>query len=325
MNKYTVKGSEKLDAQIDVHLEHIARTVAPHCDAIILMGGYGRGEGTPLIHPDGSQSPFNDYDLVVIVDTVNSAVKLHFQTLEQQLSADLGLAVDLCPYAKPELPTREFSLLNYEMKYGHMVIAGEENILDALPAYRHGAIPLSEGARLLLNRGKLLLDVKRRLSSSTALTGAERTELIKFIHKALLAFGDAALLAAGQYDISYSVKKDRIPDIGSCPEREFVIEGYQKAVELKEWGDFHALESFDIAAELKQVTEVFLHFLPWYRSQYTTRECSPLKAVALNLKWNKRFNMQHPRIRLYDTIVDLLQDQSAMSHERFYELQRRFS
>ncbi|VGO16952.1 hypothetical protein PDESU_05545 [Pontiella desulfatans] len=325
MSKYTIRGSEALDARIDIHLEHIAKTVAPYCEAVVLLGGYGRGEGTPFIKPDGSQAPFNDYDLVVIVDTLNTAVRLQFNTLEKQLTEDLGLPVDLCPYAKAELPSREFSLLNYEMKHGHMVIRGDEHVLDAMPNYAHDAIPLSEGARLLLNRGKLLLDIKRRLSNPEPLFAVERIRLIKFIHKALLAFGDAALLAAGQYDISYSVKKERILKIGECPGRERIVQGYLQAVELKEWGDFQALDEYGIESEFSGVCEQFLRFMPWYRHQYSRRECSIPKAVALNLKWNRRLCTQHPRVQLYDAIIELLQDKAAMSHQRFYELQRRFS
>jgi len=325
MSTYTIRGSEELDNKIDVHMEHIKKTVMPHCDALILLGGYGRGEGTPFIKPDGSQAPFNDYDMVVVVDTVNSAVRIHFQALERQLTEDLMIPVDLCPYAKSELPSREFSLLNYEMKYGHMVIWGDENILDALPDYPHDRIPLSEGSRLLLNRGKLLLDIKRRLSKAEALTERERLKFIKFIHKVKLAFGDAALLAAKQYDISYATKKGRIQEIGGCPERGVVIEGYREAVELKEWGDFRVFGDYDIPQAFNAVTETYLRFLPWHRTLYSTRECSALKAVALNLKWMNTFSVNHPRIQLYDAIVELLQDQSSMSHERFYELQRRFA
>ena len=325
MSKYTVRGSEELDARIDEDLERIRTVVAPHCDAGILLGGYGRGEGTPFINEDGSQEPFNDYDLVVIVDSVNHVVKAHFQRLEQQLSKDIGLPVDLCPYARHKLPSCEFSLLNYEMRYSHMVIWGPENILEAMPNYRHQAIPLSEGSRLLLNRGKLLLDIKRRLAAAQPLTEEERIRFIKFLGKVLLAFGDCALLAAGQYDISYEVKKNRIPIIGNPPDRDFIIAGYMCAIDLKEWGDYHALQALELEEQVRKTIDVFCRFLPWYRKQYDLRECSVLKAVALNAKWNRCLSTRHPRVALYDALEELLQDRSAMSHEHFYELQRRFS
>ena len=325
MNRYTLKGSTELEAKIAADLRHIAGAASPFCSAGILLGGYGRGEGTPFIHPDGSQSPFNDYDLVVIIDKPTKAVRQKIKALEKQLTDEIGLPVDLYPYPRAHLPLCEFSLLNYEMKNGHMVLWGDKNILAAMPAYDPAAIPLSEGTRLLLNRGKLLLDIKRRLATPRPLTEEERVRFIKFIHKVLLAFGDAALLAAGQYDVSYAVKKTRIQNVGTCPDRDFVMAGYLSAIGLKEWGDFQSLHDYDIEQEFSRAINIYLRFMPWYRSQCSNRECSIPKAVALNLKWNKNVNTRHPREALYEAIVDLLQDKKSMSHERFYTLQRRFS
>ncbi|MDF7823245.1 hypothetical protein P4B35_04420 [Pontiellaceae bacterium B12227] len=325
MSKYTIRGSEELDARIDADLEAITKAAAPHCDAGILLGGYGRGEGTPFILPDGTQAPFNDYDLVVILDTVNTAVQIHFKALEKELGKQLGITVDLYPYARHELPSREFSLLNYEMKYGHMVLWGEDDILDAMPNYNPATIPAFEGTRLLMNRGKLLLDIKRRLATTQPLSENERICFIKFINKVHLAFGDAALLAAGQYDISYNTKKKSISSIGQTPDRDFVIAAYLSAIELKEWGNYPALAEYNLEKQLAKTINVFINFLPWYRKQYAIRECSIPKALALNLKWNKCISTHHPRVVLYDALTDLLQDQSVLSHERFYELQRRFS
>ncbi len=337
MSRYTVKGSAELDARIDADLASIAEYAGPFCVAGVLLGGYGRGEGTPLINPGGSQSPFNDYDLIVVVEELNGNVRQKFQALEVQLTDALGLPVDLYPYLRRDLPTAEFSLLNYEMKYGHKVVWGEASILDALPDYPHEAIPPYEGSRLLLNRGKLLVDIKQRLANPEPLTDQERTRFIKFIHKALLACGDCALLASGQYDISYTTKKERIQNMGSCPDRDFVIDGYLKAIALKEWGDFQALETYDIAAEFNRVREVFLLFLSWYRKQYSMNECSVAKAIALNLHVNGRPLPRHPRRYLYDALPLLLAEETdlyKLKHtlfctdrfvERFYALQRRFS
>ena len=338
MSKYTLTGSSELDTRIDADLARITEAAAPHSIAGVLLGGYGRGEGTPFIQPDGSQSPFNDYDLVVVVETLDAAVHRRFTALEKRLSAELGLPVDLYPYRKDRLPGCEFSLLNYELKYGHKVVWGEAAILDAMPEYAGDAIPLSEGTRLLLNRGKLLLDIRRRLSRPDPLTEEERIRFLKFISKAWLALGDSALLAARKYDISYSVKRERIVSLDNMPRNTAVVEEYLAAIDLKNRGDYHTrLAGTDIEAEFQRVRAVFLDFFAWYRKQYSVRECSVLKAMLLNLKWNRWPYFTHPRKRLYEALPELLKDDpdkivlgqilccSRNVEDRFYKLQARFS
>ncbi len=282
MSKYTARGSSDLDARIDADMARIAETVAPLSVAGILLGGYGRGEGTPFINPDGSQAPFNDYDLVVVIAKTTRPIRKKLRQLEQQLTAELGLPVDLCPYRRDHLHKCGSSLLNYEMKHGHKVVWGDENILDAMPDFQ---VPLSEGTRLLLNRGKLLLNIQ----TGAPPTEEERIRFIKFIHKTWLAFGDCALLAEKRYDISYPVKAERISTIGNIPGRDFIIDRYRKAVDLKEWGDFRALENFDIAAELEATSKVFLRFRLWYRSQYSVIARPVLKNAAQDIGWRRQF------------------------------------
>ncbi|MBN2161624.1 MAG: hypothetical protein JXR25_12665 [Pontiellaceae bacterium] len=324
---YTQTGSEKLDAKIDADLRQIMQAAEPYSIAGILLGGYGRGDGTPFMGLDGIQQPFNDYDLVVVVEHLNRSVRRTFKNLESELSEKLGIPVDLYPYRRSHLSHCEFSLLNYEMKYGHKVIWGDAGILNAMPDYPKDAIPRSEGSRLLLNRGKLLLDIKQRLADPSPLTDEERIRFIKFIHKVLLAFGDASLIAAGRYDISYAVKEMRFPDIGLCPDRNYVVEGYHKAIELKTRGNYYdLLPNYDIAAEYEVARTVFVHFMPWYRKQVSGGEGSPLKNLLMNLKWRKCLCTAHPRESLYDAVTNLLQGSEAtMTEEEFRRMQRRFS
>lgn len=81
VGKYSVKGSPAFDALIDRHMQRIADEVwtssySKHWKALVLLGGYGRGEGTPQIEKDGAERPFNDYDLIVVTDKIGPRLRV---------------------------------------------------------------------------------------------------------------------------------------------------------------------------------------------------------------------------------------------------------
>lgn len=343
MSRYTLRGSPELDQRITADLARAAAALAATPEAplfrgLVLLGGYGRGEGTPLIR-DGVQLPFNDYDLIVVSQPLTRARRAQVQTclrqLEERLTRDFGLPVDLCLYPANRLPGAEFSLLNYELKHGHRVVWGDPACLAALPAYPHNAIPLSEGTRLLLNRGKLLLDLRRRHRRTPvpAATPAEREQAVKFIFKAWLAFGDCALLLGRRYHLLYSEKKQRLTeaDLTGCADAPAIVRDYRRAIEFKEWGDARVFDTFDLQTELARAFATFKAFFFWYESgrlgtplpdadTYAKqllragREGCPCKALALNLMLFKGrclagpwpWLAAHPRLRLYAALPELV-------------------
>ena len=369
MGKYSVKGSPAFDARIDADMERIANAVyasplSRHWKALVLLGGYGRGEGSPMIGPAGEELPFNDYDLVVVTNVINPLLKRELKKLEKELSEELGLPVDLYPYLNSALPKCEFSLLNYEMKYGHRVIRGDKKVLDAMPAYPHDAIPLSEGTRLLINRGKLLLDIKRRLALPETLTREERQRFLKFMFKADLAFGDCALLLRGGYDLSYVVKKHRLPetDLSGLEDSRAFVSAYSHAIDFKERVDFQTLDNSNVHLRFAETSQRYEQFFLWYERRRLNRklptvekyaqafpnlgqEGSPLKNALHNLR---TFGLSalphcftHPRLRLYAALPLLLTKHADREEIRwllhsyesspeelcraFYALQQRFS
>ena len=369
VGKYSVKGSAAFDAHIDADMKCIADAVyasgfSRHWKALVLLGGYGRGEGSPMIGPHGKELPFNDYDLIVVTNSLDPMLKRALKKLEKELSEKLGLPVDLYPYLSTALPKCEFSLLNYEMKYGHRVIRGDKTVLDAMPAYPHDGIPLSEGTRLLMNRGKLLLDIKRRLAQPETLTHEERQRFLKFLFKVDLAFGDCALLLRGAYDLSYTVKRHRLPEIdlsGLDDSREFVS-AYSRAIDFKERADFQTLGNNNIHLRFDATVKHYEQFFLWYERRRLNRkfhslekyahafpdlgkEGSPLKNALHNLRAfgsdGLSYGFAHPRLRLYAALPLLLTKQADreeicwLLHSReggfeelcqsFYTLQQRFS
>lgn len=369
MGKYSVKGSPAFDAHIDADMESIANTVysspfANHWKALVLLGGYGRGEGSPLIGPDGDEHPFNDYDLVVVTNSLDPLLKRALKTMEKELSEKLGLPVDLYPYLASALPSCEFSLLNYEMKYGHRVIRGDKKVLDAMPAYPHDAIPLSEGTRLLMNRGKLLLDIKRRLAQPEILTHEEKERFLKFLFKVDLAFGDCALLLRKAYDLSYVVKRRRISeiDLSGLDDSRTFASAYIQAIDFKERTDFNALAGNNVHLRFMETIRRYEQFFLWYERRRLNRrfqslekyahafpalgrEGTPLKNAWHNLRTFGSSALPHcfahPRLRLYAALLLLLTKHADRDEIRrllgspesnpeqlcqaFYALQRRFS
>lgn len=346
MGRYSIRGSAAFETRLDNDFERVICTLMDAdldsvCLALVLIGGYGRGEGTPYIVGD-RQEPFNDYDFVVVSLPMNrrrrDEVQARLRLLEQKLTQELGLPVDLQLYPANALPCAEFSLLNYEMKHGHRVVWGDRRVLAAMPAYPHDRIPLSEGTRLLLNRGKLLLDVRRALRSGRELSAEERLRFAKFLFKAQLAFGDCALLISGAYDIKYTVKKERIQYqvAADVPDRVFLIDRYLAAVALKEWGDYSFLPTYPLEEEFEAVRSYYLRFLHWYESardrlerehppsrskgSFTLPDRPPMwknaffNALAFGagaLRQGAAFWRFHPRHRLYHALPLLLGDDTS--------------
>ena len=348
MGRYSVKGSTVFETRLDNDFERVICTLMDAdfdaiCLALVLIGGYGRGEGTPWIVGD-RQEPFNDYDFVVVSMPMNRRrrceVQARLRLLEQKLTQELGLPVDLQLYPANALPCAEFSMLNYEMKHGHRVVWGDRKVLSAMPAYPHDRIPLSEGTRLLLNRGKLLLDVRRALRSGRKLNDEERLRFTKFLLKAQLAFGDSALLISGAYDLKYTVKKERIRHgiADDVPDRAFLIERYLAAVALKEWGDYSFLPDYPLEQEFETVRAYYVRFLEWYEAARHRLESENPPAVAQEsyplpdrppmwknaffnalafgasaLRQGTAFWRYHPRHRLYRALPLLLGDDASAS------------
>ncbi len=249
--------------------------------------------------------------------------------MEARLSEELGLRVVLRPVLKRSLKRSDFTLSNYEMKLGHRVIRGNENILSNMPDYPADQIPLSEGTRLLMNRGKRLLEIKMRLGGSQPLTRDERHLFIKYIFKTHLAFGDCALLLRGAYDLSPSVRKKRIRevDLSGLPDGGGMAMDYLRAIDFKAQAFFQPLETVNLHSWFDETARRFEKVFLWHERRRLNRkfrtlekyahefpnlgnEGSALKNAARNLRTFGPLDpsslLAHPRLRLYAALPLLL-------------------
>jgi hypothetical protein len=220
--RWTLDGDTQVEARISADQRLIAQAVIDALPgdqfvALVLIGGYGRGEGGFITTPEGP-APFNDYDYFVVVRGNNGAgradLRRSLQAVAHRLEPEVGVEVDFALLTTEGLKSAEPSLINAEMRWGHRIIAGDPKALKAMPRMPFHRLPAGEITRLMLNRGALLLLNQQRLRAQQA-TGAgfdaaEREVFFRNLFKALLACGDARLAAAGRYHPSYPEKLSRL-------------------------------------------------------------------------------------------------------------------
>jgi hypothetical protein len=211
-------GGPELNALINRELEIVKAEVLeriPPRDiaAIILGGGYGRGEGGAAVSPDGSLSPFNDYDMFLISENVSPPRKRAMQKTLREISDELRgkLTVDAdfgVIKTRRELPRQPFTLMWCDLAAGHEVLRGDRDILRALPPMPPGKLPLREGIFLLLNRGAGLLLAKESMESGEP----DAEFIVRNINKALAACGDFALIKEGRHSCFASERVRRFEE-----------------------------------------------------------------------------------------------------------------
>jgi hypothetical protein len=171
----------------------VARELGHDLAALILVGGYARGEGG-LVSRGNELRAYNDFDLVAIVRNHRAkSLRAPILALGRSLSEGLGIEIDLWPIDESALPTLPSTLFWLDVSLGGAeVLAGDPRVAGKVRAVKPREVPHAEAARLLANR-----------AVGVALSNLEREDRdmrrARHGNKAVLACGDAFLLAADLY------------------------------------------------------------------------------------------------------------------------------
>jgi hypothetical protein len=239
VNRYTSDGpdaAEKRIARDQVIIGAAVRNALKDSGfvALILAGGYGRGEGGYRVVGD-QYLPYNDYDYFVVVrggrQTAREVAAV-LSGLAHELEALIGVEVDFAVLRQSRLPHLAHTLMYAELRYGHKVVAGDPSVLNMMRPMPCDRVPLAEFSRLMLNRGSLLLMNRRMLKAGGPCCESEREQFVRYLDKALLACADARLAAVGRYDPFYQVKRDRLASLHWTGSRDF-ISRYEEALKSR--------------------------------------------------------------------------------------------
>ncbi|HEX7877892.1 MAG TPA: hypothetical protein VF720_00700 [Candidatus Eisenbacteria bacterium] len=105
----------------------------------------------------------------------------------------------------------------FELKAGHQVLDGPPDILAGMPSIDPSLLPLIEATRLLVNRGWGLVWARLHLEEARLYPAGfdrlRRRFTINAIHKGVLAAGEAGLILAKRYDLSYRERARRLAEL----------------------------------------------------------------------------------------------------------------
>jgi len=230
--RFTLDGSDELERHLDGTCRLIlaeVQAVIPRRKflALVLGGGYGRGEGG-VLHTAHGDRPYNDLEFYVFVSgnrlwnerMYGSALG----SLAKRLSPEAGLHLEFKIDSLGQMRRNPISLFTYDLISGHRALLGENVFNGCEHHLQAGSIPVSEASRLLFNRCTGLLLVREllhkssRSGSQTFASPDEADFMGRNLAKAQLCLGDALLVALGQYHWSCRERERRLASLAPLEE-----------------------------------------------------------------------------------------------------------
>lgn len=198
--------------------------------AVILYGGYGRGEGAWFKKGQGFY-PYNDFDLLLIVND-DEERKCDLKALKSQLSVEVSTDfLDISIFSFSKLKKLPLSIFSYDLKYASTVLDGQTNILGYIPNYKSSEISLKEGAILFFTR---LWTFCGSLPTFFQSLDGEQARFFRYqMSKALLAVIDVILILKKSYHTSYKERVKRVASLSNDSEFEKYLPLFKWALQEK--------------------------------------------------------------------------------------------
>lgn len=283
---FTVLNNPKVNAKVQEDLERIKDALLQEfasIEALILVGGFGRGEGGVVIE-NGQIRPINDYDIVMVSE--GSAHPKKIYEIRKKLAEAIGIWwIDVSVFNPNKLKKLKQSIYSYDLKYGSTIFWGEPEILKRIPDMKASKMPLIEGQTLFITRLWTFLGPFSVEFLNREITNDEAFYLANQLSKALLACVDVLLLSKYAYHVSYIERNKRVKKFYPNMERYYGMFDWALEIKLKpKYDEYHQLikKYFEIKTFCLEIMKVFLskmyrrNFRDWsefgriYKTNYRT-------------------------------------------------------
>ena len=286
-------GSDALERHLSATCrrvrEEVLRLVGEgDVEALLLGGGYGRGEGGVLRTAEGDK-PYNDLEYYVLTRTPRLLSERKWREplheLGERLSPDAGLEVEFKVLDFRALRAGAVTMFTYDLAMGHRWVVGEESMLAGCEHLRNAAgIPAHEATRLLFNRCSGLLFSAERLSRGTF--GPEESDFVgRNLAKVQLALGDALLALRRAYHWSCRERHARLEalrDAGLPAWFQEVLNHHSQGVDFK----LHPVRVTDsrerLAARHRELSGLAMKVWLWSESSRLGRAFASARDYALD-------------------------------------------
>ena len=229
--RFTVRGGARIERDLSALADAIGGAASAALSprdyrALVMMGGYGRGEGG-VDRRSGVERPHNNIDLLLVTSGLGRRDAELKRTLEQAvapLAAQAGIGIDVGTVSHVRLSWAPCRIIWYDTRFGHKTLAGDPNYFKRLARFSADRILASDARDLLVNRGTLLL-LNEVILEQGAPGTAHGHALVRHAVKAIIGYGDALLYFLGAYHWSYVVKRDRLlshPAVPASFKRRYV-------------------------------------------------------------------------------------------------------
>lgn len=245
MGKYSVLDDPEADIEVQNLLDKACKGIigilGEDLLAIMLVGGYGRGEGGIYRGEDGYQL-VNDLDILVFVKGGLKAAKARFAPSIKELAdciLENGRGLKAVDMELTHTSRYRFFVPKtvgyYEIATGHQLLYGDMDFGRVMTQIDPGKLPLYEGANYFRNRGSGLLIPAIYFLCGGLKNSNKRKNFHIELQKACQAMGDACLLLAGQYHFSYRERLRRFSQI-SCDALMIPQDLFERISSRYEWG-----------------------------------------------------------------------------------------
>jgi hypothetical protein len=346
--RFTRDGDDALEWHLERTCGRIVSGIrglipAHKLQAVILGGGYGRGEGG-VLRSGGADRPYNDLEFYVAVSGNRHLNEIRYQrpleVLGEILTHLADAEVEFKVTSLAQMAARPVSMFSYDLAAGHRLLwGGAPAELEA--DWRHHRcpenIPQAEATRLLMNRcsGLLFARVQLRREPFTA-TAADFVR--RNVAKAQLACGDALLTAHGRYHWSCTERHRRLEELAM--ERrsawyDAALRHHAAGVEFKLHPESGPISRDELSTRHDEVTAFALKCWLWLEARRLGRAFPSARAyvegaddkcpgsslfvnVLLNLRADgfrprvKPAPWRHPRQRLFHSLALLLWEPDAI-------------